>query len=112
MMLRRMLTVILGMKMHEYDNDDPECKIDADRCWRYHRYRDNPPVCLPLIGATDLGSTRLALRRHAVGAHLTAAYTRADWADAAEDDGDNDNDDDDDDDDGGGDSDDDAGYTM
>ena len=73
MMLRRMLTVILGMKMHEYDNDDPECKIDADRCWRYHRYRDNPPVCLPLIGATDLGSTRLALQWHAVGAHLTAA---------------------------------------
>ena len=30
MMLRIMLTVIIGMKMHEYDNDDPECKIDAD----------------------------------------------------------------------------------
>ena len=38
-----------------------------------HQYRDNPPVCLPLIGATDLGSTRLALQWHAVGAHLTAA---------------------------------------
>ena len=64
--------------------------------WRCHRYRDNPPVCLPLIGATDLGSTRLALQWHAVGAHLTAAYKRADWADATEYDGDNDNDDGDD----------------
>ena len=29
-MTMMLLTVIIGMKMHAYDNDDPECKIDAD----------------------------------------------------------------------------------